>query len=150
MSNSISCTKKIQIYDSYLYLLFIWIQILQLCFIKKKIQLCTYTRNFFFLSTHLYLNVWSLSIFVIYLNSNTSIMFIKEKKKIQIKTTTSHVQEEKKKISIMYIYKEKKGFSLHPFVLKCLIPICICYLFEFKYFNYLYLKKKNKLLLPKK
>ena len=53
----------------------------------------------------------------------------------------------------MYVDKgKKKKFSLHLFVFKCLNPICICYLFEFKYFNYVYKKKKKntKLLLPKK
>ena len=35
------------------------------------------------------------------------------------------------------------------FVFKCLNPICICYLFEFKYFNYLY-KKKYKINFSKK
>ena len=47
--------------------------------------------------------------------------------------------------------KKKNNFSLHSFVFKYLILICVYYLFEFKYFNYLY--KKNiytKLLLPNK
>ena len=44
----------------------------------------------------------------------------------------------------MYIYtRKKKSFSLHPFVFKFLIPVYICYLFEFKYFNYVYQRKKN-------
>ena len=43
----------------------------------------------------------------------------------------------------MYVDKGKKFFfSLHLFVFRCLNPICICYLFEFKYFNYVYKKKK--------
>ena len=32
-----------------------------------------------FLSTHLYSNIWFLHVFIIYLNSNTSIIFIKKK-----------------------------------------------------------------------
>ena len=45
----------------------------------------------------------------------------------------------------MYVHNEKKNsFPLLPFVFKCLIPICICYLFDFKYFNYVYKKKKKK------
>ena len=73
--------------------------------------------------SYLYSKVWYLPIFVIYLNSNTSIMFIK----------------------YIYIYKitsSKKNLLPHVkttlfyFVFKCLISICICYLFEFKHFNY--------------
>ena len=68
--------------------------------------------------SHLYSNVWYLSIFVIYLNSN---MFIK--KKIQ-----------------NYFFQNKPTTSCkttHSYlVFKCLILICIFYLFEFKYFNY--------------
>ena len=41
--------------------------------------------------------------------------------------------------------KKRNLYSHHSFVFKCLIPIYICYLFEFKYFNCLYQKKiKNK------
>ena len=38
----------------------------------------------FILTTHLYSNYWFLSVFVIYLNSNTSIIFIKTKKKTKL------------------------------------------------------------------
>ena len=64
-----------------------------------------------------------------------SIMFIKKNTKLLLqkkKKTTSHVQK-----------GEKKPYSHHPFVFKCLIPIYICYLFEFKYFNYVYIKNKK-------
>ena len=46
----------------------------------------------------------------------------------------------------------KNSYSHHSFVFKCLIPICIYYLFEFKCFNYIYKtkKKKNKITSPKK
>ena len=57
-----------------------------------------------------------------------------------------------KKINFNYVRTQgnkKNSFSLHSFVFKCLIPTCICYLFVFKYFNYLY-KKNTKLLLKKK
>ena len=48
------------------------------------------------------------------------------------------------------MYKwEKNLYSHYQFVFKYLIPIYICYLFEFKYFNYLY-KIKTKLLFSKK
>ena len=48
----------------------------------------------------------------------------------------------------MYKKEKKSYYSYHPFVFKCLITIYICYLFEFKYFNYLILIKKKKLLYP--
>ena len=48
------------------------------------------------------------------------------------------------KIIILSHLKKKKGYSHYPFVFKCLIPTCICFLFEFKYFNYLYKKKLSK------
>ena len=85
------------------------------------------TKKIVFLSTHLYSNVLFQSVFVIYMNSNTSIMFIKKKDFLK-KITTSHVQKD------IYIYI----YSHHPFVFKYLIFICICYLFEFKYLNYVY------------
>ena len=50
----------------------------------------------------------------------------------------------------MFIHKEKKNsFSLHLFVFKYMIPIFICFLLEFKYFNFFlnkitfFKKKKN-------
>ena len=62
---------------------------------------------------------------------------IKKKKKKEAKIVIlSHVQKGKEK---------KNRYSQHPFVFKCLIPIFICYLFKFKYFNYLYKKKKSKI-----
>ena len=45
---------------------------------------------------------------------------------------------------------KKNCYSHHPFVFNYLISICIYYLFEFKYFNYLYKKKKNKITSSKK
>ena len=87
------------------------------------------TKKIVFLSTHLYSNVLFQSVFVIYMNSNTSIMFIKKKDFLK-KITTSHVQKD----IYIYIYI----YSHHPFVFKYLIFICICYLFEFKYLNYVY------------
>ena len=51
----------------------------------------------------------------------------------------------------MYVHTEKKKktvFLSTHFVFKCLIPICICYLFEFKYFNYIY--KKTQITSSKK
>ena len=55
------------------------------------------TKKIVFLSTHLYSNVLFQSVFVIYMNSNTSIMFIKKKDFLK-KITTSHVQKD------IYIY----------------------------------------------
>ena len=85
--------------DSYLYLLPIWIQILQLSLSKKK---------------------------------NTKYK-ITSSKKYKKSNTISRTKG-----------KKENRYSHHPFVFKCLIPICICYLFEFKYFNSLYKKKNAK------
>ena len=45
-----------------------------------------------------------------------------------------------KRIILSHVQKEKKKnhYSHHLFVFKYLIPICICYLFVFKYFKFLY------------
>ena len=102
-------------------------------------------KKTFIFTTYLYSNIWFLFVLIIYLNSNTSIIFIKKNTKLLLpknvkRIILSHIQNGKKK---------KNYYSHHPFVFKCLIPIYICYLFVFKYFNYLY-KKNTKLLLKKK
>ena len=54
----------------------------------------------------------------------------------------------------MYVHKREKKkktvFLSTHFVFKCLIPIYICYLFEFKYFNYVYKKTQNYFFQKKK
>ena len=89
-----------------------------------------------------------LFVFVIYLNSNTSIIFIKKKKYIQ---NTKLLLPKNIKSNTISCTKGKKEnrYSQHPFVFKYLIHICICYLFVFKYFNYLY-KNKYKITSIKK
>ena len=84
---------------SYLYLLSIWIQILQLSLSKKKkiqntklllpknikrvILWLSHVqkgkKKTIILTTYLYSNILFLFVFVIYLNSNTEIIFIKQK-----------------------------------------------------------------------
>ena len=67
------------------------------------------------------------------------LVFFSYKKVKKVKTIMlSHVQK-----------REKNHYFHHPFVFKCLIPIYICYLIEFKNFNYLY-KKNTKLIFQKK
>ena len=68
-------------------------------------------------NSHMYSNVWYLSIFLIYLNSNTFIQ--KQKNKI-----TSSKTNPLPHVKITHSYP----------VFECLIPISIGYLFEFKYF----------------
>ena len=59
--------KKIQIYDYYLYFLFIWIQILQLYFIKKKKNSIMYVHKEFFFPLHPFVFKCLIPIFICYL-----------------------------------------------------------------------------------
>ena len=59
--------------------------------------------------------------------------------KVQVKT-----------IILSHIQKGEKCYSHHPFIFKCPISICICYLFEFKYFDYLYKIKIQNYFFQKK
>ena len=60
------------------------------------------------LTTHLYSNVWFLSAFVTYLNSNTSIIFIQKKKKYKIQNTKLLLPKNIKRVILSHVQKGKK------------------------------------------
>ena len=86
------------------------------------------------------INFWctKISSYKFWNNILFSLIFFSNKKAKKFKT-----------VILSHIQKKKNCYSHHPFVFKYLITICICYLFEFKYFNHLYKKKNAKLFLPK-
>ena len=77
------------------------------------------------------LNFWRIKIssYKFWNNIPLSLIFFVQKKQKMLKQW----------YYLMYNRRRKKNcYSNHQFVFKCLITICICYLFELKHFNYLY------------
>ena len=117
----------------------------------KTVILSHVQKKTVILTTHLYSNIWLLSVFIIYLNLNTLIIFIKKNAKLFLpknvkRLILSHVQKKKKK-------KKTVILTTHLYSNVRFLSLCIIYLYSntsIIFTIYIYTHTHTIKLLPKK